>query len=67
MTVTLHYEYGTATLMDDVHLHKGEGAYEEELLPSRASHCDAVKELNLNYHNSETIIFAIYPYHGTLK
>ena len=24
----------------------------------------AIKELNLNYHNAETILFTLYPYSG---
>ena len=27
----------------------------------------AVKELKLNYHNSETALFTIYPYYGNLN
>ena len=28
--------------------------------------CIAVKELKLNYHNSEAMLFATYPYYGNL-
>ena len=35
--------------------------------PSTAHNWVAVKERKLSYHNPETILITIYPYHGTLN